>query len=186
MADDPTISGINLLQLAARPAKQKYRFHPKHKHTHFLTFTLACTLPLAVIITLRPLSDSVYWLSGQGLGVLSPITAVRAERDSINVKLVNSRGGLWLFLLLSGRKMSTDFKMSFVVAGQIKWTSIHFGRKETTCLIEEVRAAPGCLAAVNKTPCIFVCSVEWMKINKHKHLFRPSPARNSFTSSSTL
>lgn len=90
---------------------QKSRFHSKLTHTQ--TFTLACTLPLAVIITLQPLSDSVYWLSGQGPEVLSRITAAGAKQDSINVKLINRGGG--------------DFKMSFVVAGQIKWTCAHLG-----------------------------------------------------------
>lgn len=44
--------------------------------------------------------------------------------------------------------MSTDFKMSFVVAGQIKWTCIYLEKKITEGI---EMGAPGCLAAVNKS-----------------------------------
>lgn len=70
---------------------------------------------------------------------MSPITAARAEQDSVNANLGNSRregAVFWLFLLLSARKMSTDFKMSFVDAGKIKRTCIPLDKKKKTNIFD--------------------------------------------------
>ena len=101
-----------------------------NRHTHSLTFTLACTLPLAVIITLHPLSDSVYWLSGQGLGVLSPITAFRAEWDSINVKLVNSRGASGCFFYSQAGKWAQTSKCHLWLLGRLNGLLYIWGERK--------------------------------------------------------
>lgn len=149
-------------------------------HTHTPAFTLACTLPLAVIITPHPLSDSVYWLSGQGLEVLSPITAVRAERDSINVNLVNSGGASGCFCCSQAGKWEQTSKCHLWLLGRLNGLVYIWGEKRTNLI--EVGAASGCLAAVNKTGCISVSIVGWIKVNKHKHLFKHSPAHSSKSS----
>lgn len=59
--------------------------------------------------------------------------------------------------------MSTDFKMSFVNAGKIKWI-VYLRLKKGTNLLEESREASGCVTAVIKAASI--CLVK----NKNKHL----------------
>ncbi len=67
-ADDLTISGINLLLLAARPAKQKYRFHPEHTrththtHTHTHTYTHTHTPSLTLSLSHLHLQAHYLWL----------------------------------------------------------------------------------------------------------------------------
>lgn len=124
-----TISGINLLLLlATQLAKQKYRLHPKYTHAPPSNIYTCMHITFGCYYHTAPTQGVyVYWMSGQRLWVLSPITAARAEQDSVNANLGNSRregAVFWLFLLLSARKMSTDFKMSFVDAGKIKRTCI--------------------------------------------------------------